>query len=412
MKALEFMDAPSQVTLPAERPPWGVIAPLCLTLFIALMMASALGPFAADIADDLDTSVALVGQFSTLALGMLALCGIISGPLADRYGHRRSILTGLSTMACSALLMSVAPALPVILVAGLIGGVGASMTFGVTFAVAASRFTGDARRIALSRIQASQTMGSVIGAPILTTVAAVALWRGAYVFVAAAMLISVVLITRALPADPDPEGEPLSIRSILANYEPLIHDRGMVRLYVASALRAFGWVGPVLYLGAFVTEVHDLSLRQVGLAYMVTGGGLFVGNLAVGGWLGRFDLRVLFAVSTALLGLGWLTVFTLQPPILPTLAVAAATAFAGGVGWICLTTLLASETPAKPATTMVLNGSVFGFGSAMSSAAGGVLIALGGFQLLGIAFPLFTLAAALITWQPRLVVARAFGRGV
>lgn len=395
-----------------ERPPWRVIAPLCLTLFTGMVMATALGPFTAEIAEDLDTSVALVGQFSTVALLMMAIGGILSGPLADRYGHRRSILTGLSTMAVSAVLTATATVYPILLLAGVVGGLGASMVFGVAFGVAASRFTGDTRRMALSRVQASQTMGSVLGAPILTTIAAVALWRGGYAFAAGALLVSIAFVARGLPADPAPSTEPFSIRSILSNYGPLLRDRGMVRLYVASALRAMGWIGPVLYLGAFFTDFHDLSLRQVGLAYVVTGGGLFLGNLAAGGWLGRFDLRMVFALTTAFLGFGWLTVFALQPSILPTLVVAALTSFAAGVSWICMTTLIASESPAGPATTMVLNSSVFGLGSALSAATGGLLIATGGYEMLGIGFPIFTIAAALLTWQPRVAVARAFGRGV
>ena len=54
----------------------------------------------------------------------------------------------------------------------------------------------------------------------------------------------------------------------------------MLALYAASALRALGWIGPFLYLGAYYVERHGLSLRQVGLAYMVASGGMFAGNLA------------------------------------------------------------------------------------------------------------------------------------
>ena len=178
----------------------------------------------------------------------------------------------------------------------------------------------------------------------------------------------------------------------------------MLALYAASALRALGWIGPFLYLGAYYVERHGLSLRQVGLAYMVASGGMFAGNLAAGRWLAGRDLRPAFAASTALLALAWAAVFTL--PLPAALAVAAATVAAGaaGFGWIALTALLAAETPAGPGTTMTLNSSVFALGSALGSAAGGLLVGLGGFVLLGTILPVATLAAALFAWRPRLAL--------
>ncbi|HEU5430702.1 MAG TPA: hypothetical protein VFU81_03515, partial [Thermomicrobiales bacterium] len=64
--------------------------------------------------------------------------------------------------------------------------------------------------------------------------------------------------------------------------------------------------------------------------------------------------------------------------------------------------LLAAESPGGAGTTMVLNGSVLNLGTAVSALLGGSLIAVGGYPALGLALPLFALAAAaLAVWPAR-----------
>ncbi len=200
--------------------------------------------------------------------------------------------------------------------------------------------------------------------------------------------------------DPRPVGR-FTARTVLAAYRPLLGDCKMLALYGASTLRALGWVGPVTYLGAFYAERHGLALGPIGLAYMVASVGMLAGNLAVGRWLGRVDLRRAFAGTTALLALCWAAVFALPRATPQVVALATAAAFVAGIGWVALTTLLAAETLAAPGTTLTLNGSAFALGSALGSAAGGVLIGLGGYALLSVALPAATLVAALLVWRPR-----------
>jgi predicted MFS family arabinose efflux permease len=375
-----------------------------------LVHASAIGPLAKAIARDLGTTVPLIGQVSTLLLGTMAAAGLLVGPLADHYGHRRVILLGLGLLGLSAAVMGLAPAYPALLVGALIAGIGAPIV-GVAFAVAAARYAGAARRTALSRVQATQTAGSILGAPLLTAVAAATAWRGAYVVVLAAYLLAGALVARRLARDPRPVGR-FTARTVLAAYRPLLGDRGMLALYGASTLRALGWMGPFTYLGAFYAERHGLALGPIGLAYMVASVGMLTGNLAAGRWLGRVDLRRAFAATTALLALCWAAVFTLPLATPPVVALATVASFASGIGWIALTTLLAAETPVGAGTTLTLNGSAFALGSALGSAAGGVLIGVGGYALLGVVLPVATLTAALLVWQPRLRFRALPGSGV
>jgi predicted MFS family arabinose efflux permease len=387
-------------------PPWRVIAPLSLTVFVALMYLVALGPLVEEIASDFDVSIALVGQVSTVILLTMAIAGLVSGPLADHYGQKRSIVTGLAVLSLSALIMASASSFWLLLVAGFVAGFAASMTI-VVFGLVAASFQGEMQRKAISRVQASQSTGSIIGAPLLTTIAAVTVWRGAYIFLAILLALACLLVLRSVAADRPWPNRRASIVSVLDAYRPLLSDRSMVNLFTASAMRALGWIGPLVYLGAFFIDEHGLSLRQVGLAYMLASGGVFLGNLAVGGPLGRLELRTLFAGTTMLMGIGWLVIFVINPPVAPTLVALAATAFVGGAAWVSMTSMLAAETPAGPATTMVFNASMFGFSSAIGVAIAGALIAVSGYQALGFVFPVFIFAAAALIWTPGLALRAA-----
>jgi predicted MFS family arabinose efflux permease len=56
--------------------------------------------------------------------------------------------------------------------------------------------------------------------------------------------------------------------------------------------------------------------------------------------------------------------------------------------------MLSDETPAGQGTTMVLAVSVYSLGAAVGGAAGGLLLALGGYPALGAGLPVFAVAAA------------------
>ena len=371
----------------------GVLAPACMTVFMGLLWATGLGPFLPAIAADLNTSVALVGQVMTAALVMVAVSGLISGPLADHIGHRRSISIGLAIITASAAVMALAPNYPILLAGGIIGGLGGSMTHGVAFGVVAERFSGDAQRKAVSYVQASATSANILGAPILTSIAAVTLWRGSYLFVAAMLLLTVYLVRRGISATPMPETS-FSPRGVLSAYRPLLAERRTMTIYGASLLRSMGWMGPMLYIGAFYIEQLGFSIQEVGFALMVTGAGIFSGNLLAGGRLGVFNLRLLFAATTAMLSVALILIFTAPTGPFLTVGIAGVSAFITGVSFTALTALLASESPAGSSTTMVLNMSVLAAGGALGAAIGGVFVSVFGFSALGLVFPVFLLGAA------------------
>src|SRR5688500_2068818 len=72
----------------------GAVLALVGASFLGALTSVALGPFLPVIVRDLGTSVPLLGQTATGTLLWAAVLGLVVGPLADRYGHRRLLLVG------------------------------------------------------------------------------------------------------------------------------------------------------------------------------------------------------------------------------------------------------------------------------------------------------------------------------
>jgi predicted MFS family arabinose efflux permease len=134
----------------------------------------------------------------------------------------------------------------------------------------------------------------------------------------------------------------------------------------------------------------------VGGVYMLGGSGYFAGSLFAGGPLRGVSARHLLVSGTIAMSLCMAVAYSQVFGTPGSVAVLPAATFAGAVGWVGLAALLTAESPAAAGTTMALNGSLFNLGAAGGGAAGGALLALGGYSALAVGLPLCGAAAAML----------------
>ena len=218
-------------------------------------------------------------------------------------------------------------------------------------------------------------------------------WRGALLVGAALTLLIALPALRWLPPDIGRGGTRLTARSLLVAYRPLAGSRPLVLLYGASGLRSAGVIGAFSYFGAFIADRYHAGPGLVGLSFLGVGLGVLAGDVLSATTTVRVPLRLLTAVTGAASCLLLGAAFALLLPLAATVALTAGAAVLTSVSYIALTTLMTRETPGGGGTTMVLNGSVINLGTAVGAAVGGLLIALGGYALLGLLVPVFVLGA-------------------
>jgi predicted MFS family arabinose efflux permease len=271
----------------------------------------------------------------------------------------------------------------------------------VAQAVAGTRFAGEARRRAISRLTSAVTVAPILGVPLLTTVATAAGWRAAFGALALLAAVAIGLLTLAVPRDAAGARRPLRLRTVRAAYRPLLGHPPTLGIIGASLLRSMAVWGMFTYFGAFLVERHGLSSQEVGWAYMLTGLGGLAGSWAAGGRLGRAPLRPLLMGAGVALALLLAAVLIL--PVGAAAAAVLAAAATAGIAFTAVvgTTLLTAESPAGRATTLTVNQTAFSLGTAAGSSLGGALLAAGGYAALGLGLPLCGLASALLLWLTR-----------
>jgi DHA1 family bicyclomycin/chloramphenicol resistance-like MFS transporter len=213
----------------------GLVPTLMLATFVNFLGSLALGPFLPNIADELGTSVALVGQVPALLMLVAAGLGLVVGPLADQFGYRRMLLIGLLTVVASTLATGLAPSFPLLLTVALVGAVGRAAVQPTAQAIVAGRFADEAaRRVAMSRVVIGQSGAAIVGIPLLTFIAALSGWRLAFFALAGLALLITAVGWRVLPGDPRAANATFGLKSVLAGYLTLLRHRASVGLIAAA----------------------------------------------------------------------------------------------------------------------------------------------------------------------------------
>jgi predicted MFS family arabinose efflux permease len=393
--------ASPQVSSPADTSHPGdgrMLVALCVASFLAALNFFATSPFYPVMADDLDTTVPLLGQVTTLMILVSTVLGLGVGPIADRYGYRWPLVIGVLAVALNMIGIGLAPTYYVLLLLSVAGGLADALVFGLPLAIAGVRFSGAAQRKAMGWTIGSLSSGSIIGTPILTSIGSIASWRVALVSAGIAAGGGAWFIFKSLPNDSRQPTDSFHIREIGLAYMPLLRHRPTLRLYGTTVLRAVTWIGLITYLGAFLADELGLNTRNVGFVYMTSGIGYALGSV-VGSKALAFSPRMIVAASCLVAGLAVGALLLVSSVLLAIVLVVLASLISALAG-IGLASILANESPVGTGTTMVLNGSMMNLGSAGGALLGGVFISLGGYHALGIGLPFFSVAAAVLAWWP------------
>ena len=89
-----------------------------LACFLWMLNFLGITPFFPFIANDLSTTVALLGQITGLVALVSVPIGMITGPLADRYGHRKVLLSGVGALSVGSFITAVAPSYGTLMLLG------------------------------------------------------------------------------------------------------------------------------------------------------------------------------------------------------------------------------------------------------------------------------------------------------
>ena len=357
-----------------------LISLLSSSAFATMTVAVMMGPVLISLATEFHTSVAAAGQLAAVIGVSWGIIAPLVGPISDTYGRRKVALTGMSLMAIGVIGALLASNYWVLLVCRLVMGAGGGMIPPNAMATIADRFAAAERGRPVSLLISSTCLGYIVALPAIAALGEIGGWRLPFAAIASFLALDLAWHWLAFPRS-RPSSHSLRF---MAHFARICRSVSFWLVLVANVLYRAASFAVFTYLVTFFVQSYGMKSGQaafplacVGLGAMLgsfLGGyvagvagrlywgalGLAVGGLCVGVAL-TGDITPWSAVVLGCIGMMLMTIF--EP-----------------VSWV-VTAELAGE---SRATANGLLASSNQLGIVLGASVGGLVLAAGGFPLVGI----------------------------
>ena len=123
-----------------------------------------------------------------------AACVILTGKLADKYGHKKIYLYGVSFFLLGSAISGFAPNPTVIIIGRFLQGIGMAGTFGMVFLLAASSFPPNKRGLAVGTLVVFAGVGQAIGPTVGGLIVSYWSWRWCFLINIPFCILSIILV--------------------------------------------------------------------------------------------------------------------------------------------------------------------------------------------------------------------------
>ena len=353
---------------------------LAAAVFLVRAAALMLGPLLVALAGAFGTSVAAAGQLAAAINLSWAITALFVGPVSDTYGRRRVGLTGLLVMAASILGSTLAWNYWALLGCRLVTGIGAAMIPPNSMAIIADHFPPAERGRPISLVISASLLGPVVAVPLVALLADLGGWRTPFTVIGTLCVLLWILQWLWLPRRPPATAQRIAF---LSRFADLGRRAGIWHLLAANALYQTAAFALFTYLAAFLIRTHGMRERATALPLAVALLGALLGSLLGGTVAGR-PWRI-GGVAIALLTGGILAglAFIVAPSPWLTLLLATAAAVLLTVFEPLTWALMAELAGDSRATANGMLAASNQLGALTGASAGGVVLAVGGFSLVG-----------------------------
>lgn len=225
-----------------------------------------LSPIASDVAATFEGKAASdVMMASAVYGGATALSALFLAPRADQIGLKRALILALVTLVVALLGSTVAPSLPVLIVAQGLAGIGAGLALPATYGLAADVAPKGEESATLGKVLTGWTLSLVAGVSFAAVMADVLQWRAVFGLMAAMSAGLILLVARMQVPE----------RDAAAAVSPFKAFRvpGLLPILLAVVAFMSAFYGLYGFLGTHMTTVLGYSTGMAGLAALTYGVG-------------------------------------------------------------------------------------------------------------------------------------------
>ena len=271
---------------------WFVVAGAFAVMFIGFGSAYTFSTFVGALQHDFGASRGSVSLVFSLAGFLYFALGVVSGPLADRWGARRLALAGMALTGLGLALAGLARSLGEVYAAY---GLGVGLGVGCSYVPAVGavqrwfvRRRGFASGLAVSGIG----VGTLVMPPLAALLIERLGWRDAYLALGGVAAVVGVTMARLIEDDPRvrglrPDGDAAPVGASAAapqgaTLAQAVRSRRFIGLYAACLICSFGLFVPFVHLVPYALD-HGVPAASAALLLGVIGVGSTAGRFLLGG---------------------------------------------------------------------------------------------------------------------------------
>jgi DHA1 family bicyclomycin/chloramphenicol resistance-like MFS transporter len=281
-------------------------------------------PSLPEVTGSLHASAATVQLTLTACLAGMALGQLVVGPMSDRWGRRRPLLTGLAVYVVATVLCALAPTVGLLVAFRLAQGLAGAAGIVIARAVVRDLYDGMAMARFFSTLMLISGVAPVVAPLIGGQILRVTDWRGVFVVLTGVGIALTALVWAKLPETlPPAERHGGGVGEALRAMRGLLADRVFAGYMLTGG---FTFAALFAYIAAspfVIQEIHGASPQTFSLLFGANSVGLVIAGQINGKLLvGRVALEKVLATGLALVVLAATALLIMSTGVLGTVGLA------------------------------------------------------------------------------------------
>jgi len=270
---------------------------LVLTIAASIVCRTALNtarrfiyPFAPDLSRTL--GVPLTSITVLIAVNWATnLLGIMTGPLADRFGYRGTMLIGMALLAVGMLAAGLFPVFGLLIVSQFLCGLGKSLFDPALQAYVSERVPYRRRGLAVGFLETAWAASTLVGIPAMALLIDRAGWQWAFFALSASGLMGLLMVKAATPIERPASEETRGGLDLRRSLREVLGNRAATGLACYAFLFNVAMDNLFVVYGVWMEEAFHLSLLAVGVGTSVIGAAELAGEFLTAGMADRVGLK-------------------------------------------------------------------------------------------------------------------------
>lgn len=276
-----------------------VIAVLAFVQFTVVLDFMILAPLGALLMRDLDVTPSQFGLVVSAYAFSAGISGFLTAGFADRFDRKRLLLFFYAGFVLGTLACALAPNFHLLLLARMLTGLFGGVMSSISFAIIADLFPLEGRGRVMGIVQTAFSASQVLGIPVSLYLSNHWGWHVPFLaIVAFSTVVGLVVALRLRPIDAH-----LAIQkpgSAFARVTATLSRPLYLRAFAATMLLVTGGFMVMPFTSAFTVNNVGISLHQLPILYMVTGGASIVAGPLIGRLVDRHGKYPVFCVGSVL----------------------------------------------------------------------------------------------------------------